>query len=82
LPEIQQEIVRSLDLSDYFCIIQMSQRFFSMLNPFLHSKMDFKKQKNNDLVQIYVTRFQLKKSFPKTVRQPLLFVISLCISNV
>jgi len=40
LPEIRWEIVRSVDLSDYFCIIRVPQGFFSM-----HSEMDFKQQK-------------------------------------
>jgi hypothetical protein len=34
--------LKSTDLSDYFCIIRVSQGFFSILNLFLHSKMDFK----------------------------------------
>jgi hypothetical protein len=42
LSKIRPEIVRSVDLSDYFCIIRVLQGFFSMLNPFLHSEMNFK----------------------------------------
>jgi hypothetical protein len=45
LSKILLKIVRSAYLSDYFCIIQVPQEFFSMLNPFLHSEMDFKQQK-------------------------------------
>jgi hypothetical protein len=41
LLEIETKIVRFVDLSDYFCIFRLPQKFFSMLNPFLHSKMNY-----------------------------------------
>jgi hypothetical protein len=40
-----KENVRLVDLSNYFCIIKMFQRFFNMLNSFLHLEMDFKQKK-------------------------------------
>jgi hypothetical protein len=45
LLEIPREIVGFVDLSDYFCKIRVSLEFFSMMNPFLHSEMDFEQQK-------------------------------------
>jgi hypothetical protein len=53
LPEIRQEIVGFVDLSDYFCKIRVPWEFFSMLNPFLHSKMDFEQQKTVIRVNLY-----------------------------
>jgi hypothetical protein len=61
LPEIRREIVRFVDLSDYFCIIRVPQGFFSMLNPFLHSEMDFEQQKIVIRVNLY-RRIPAKKA--------------------
>jgi hypothetical protein len=44
-PQVLREIVRLVDLSDYFYIIQVSQGFFSILSPFLRSNINFEKQK-------------------------------------
>jgi hypothetical protein len=51
--EIRREIVGFVDLSDYFCIIRVPWEFFSMLNPFLHSEMDFEQQKIVIRVNLY-----------------------------
>jgi hypothetical protein len=45
LLKIFSEIVRFTCLSDYFCIIRVPWDFFNMLDPCLHSKIDFKQQK-------------------------------------
>jgi hypothetical protein len=43
--EIWWEIVGSADLSGWLCIIGVLHEFFNMLNPFVHSKMQFKQHK-------------------------------------
>jgi hypothetical protein len=53
LPEIRREIIGFVDLSDYFCIIRVPWEFFSLLNPFLHSEMDFEQQKTVIHVNLY-----------------------------
>jgi hypothetical protein len=64
LPKIRRKIVRIIDLSDYFRIIQMPQGFFSMLNLFLHSEMDFEHQtKNSDSYKFILPNSSEKSYF-------------------
>lgn len=53
LPEIRREIVGFVDLCNYLCIIWVPWEFFSMLNTFLHSEMDFEQQKIVIRVNLY-----------------------------
>ena len=66
LSEIPQEIVGLLYLSDYFCRIRVPWKFFNMMKPFLHSKMDFEQQK----IMIRSAKKTTKKTFHRTISQP------------
>jgi hypothetical protein len=63
LLEIRLEIVGFLDLSDYFLKISIPWEFFSMLNPFLHSKMDSEQQKIVIRINLYNQIPAKKKHF-------------------
>ena len=62
LPKIRWGIVGFVDLSDYLCRIRVSWEFFSMLNSFLHSKMNSKQQKIIIRVNLYL-QIQWKNHF-------------------
>jgi len=75
----KREIVRFVDLSDYFCKIRVPWEFFKMLNPFLHSEMDFEQQKKVIRVNLY-RRILAKNQICRTTSQHL-FEISCVLGN-
>jgi len=55
------QIFKNLSLNCLICIIQVLKPFSKLLNPFMHSKMYFKQQKNlEEGYFIYTLNYDLK----------------------